>query len=340
MIGKLLVVMATSSLLFACHKAKVKQYDYWAFNQPSYFPETVYTFQNNKLTYPRIDLGRYLFYDADLSIDSTVSCATCHHSAHGFAGHNTPVSAGVNNLVGTRNSPTIINMAWSKSFMWDGGINHIEVMPIAPFTNPVEMNISMAELVQRVGQSPKYKQLFKRAYGTETVTDQLILRALAQFLSILVSDQTKYDRVIRGEDHFTSDEQSGYALFQQKCAACHTEPLFTDRDYHNNGLDATWTSETGRHHVTQDVNDMGKFKVPTLRNVELTYPYMHDGRFMTLNQVLEHYNSGVQSSATLDPLLQNGIPLTNLEKYQLVAFLKTLTDYSMMTNSLFAEPKK
>lgn len=337
---KLLVVVSASSFLLACKKNKIAPVSNWGFKNPSGFPSPVYSFSDNQQSYEKFVLGRYIFYDMDLSIDSTVSCASCHHAAHGFAGHNTPLSPGVNNLIGTRNSPAIFNMAWSNSFMWDGGINHLEVMPVAPFTNPVEMNISMAALIDRMNQSPKYKELFKSAYGTETVTDQKVLKALAQFMAMIISDKSKYDKMRNGTASFSNEEQAGYVLFQQKCASCHTEPLLTDRSYRNNGLDDSWTTETGRYHITQDASDMGKFKVPSLRNVELTYPYMHDGRFMTLNQVLEHYNSGVKTSATLDPLLQNGIPLTNMEKYQLIQFLKTLTDYELMTNIWLAEPKK
>ncbi|MCC6700334.1 MAG: c-type cytochrome [Fluviicola sp.] len=327
----------TISLLFSCSKNKIEKMKPWGFYYDSNFPAPVYTFQNNTVEYSRFLLGKELFFDELLSSDSTVSCATCHEQAHGFASHNSAFSAGVNNQLGTRNSPAIFNMAWNPSFMWDGGINHIEVMPIGPITNPVEMNETMQNVVQKLQNSQKYRKLFKDAYGSEYVTEQNMLRAFAQFLSMIISDKSKYDKVKRGEATFTAQEQSGYNLFQAKCSQCHTEPLFTDYQYRNNGLDASFT-DLGRGLITQNTADYGKFKVPTLRNVELTYPYMHDGRFFTLNQVLDHYATGIVQSSTIDPLIQSGIPLTNTEKQQLIAFLKTLTDYELMSNPWLMEP--
>lgn len=335
---KLLVVLSAGSFLVSCKKATVESYEAWGFSSPSYFPVPVYQFENNKQSFQKFSLGRDLFYDPLLSSDGTISCASCHANSHAFAGHNTALSPGVNNLVGTRNSPSIANMAWSPSFMWDGGINHIEVMSIAPLTNPVEMNESLVNIVEKLAASDKYKKRFKEAYGTEEVTDQRILKALAQFMMMIVSNNSKYDQVKRGEATFTETEQQGYSLFQQKCSECHTEPLFTDYSFRNNGLDLTF-SDPGRYLITQELDDMGKFKVPSLRNVLMTYPYMHDGRFYTINQVLEHYTSGVKQSGTLDPLLTNGIPLTATEKMQIIAFLKTLNDETLLTNYWLSEPK-
>ena len=335
---KLLIVFAVGSLLVSCKKPKIEKAEPWGFNQEAYFPQPVYTFANNKQSYERFQLGAALFFDPILSSDSTISCETCHAQTHAFSGHNTPVSQGVGGALGTRNSPAIFNLAWSPAFMWDGGINHIEVMPIGPITNPVEMNETLAHVVTKLKNSEKYRKLFKKAYGTEQITDQLLLKALAQYLVMIISDNSKYDKVRRGETVYTATEQAGYDLFVQKCSQCHTEPLFTDYSYHNNGLDATFTNDLGRAHITQLPEDEGKFKVPTLRNVAKTYPYMHDGRFFTLNQVLDHYVSGIQHSATLDPILESGIPLTGLEKQQLIAFLKTLTDYDLLNNAWLFQP--
>lgn len=336
--SKLLVVLAASSLVLSCRKATVEPYKKWGFNSPDYFPAPVYNFENNKQDFKKFTLGRVLFYDPLLSSDGKVSCASCHANSHAFAGHNTALSPGVNNLVGTRNSPSIVNLAWSPSFMWDGGINHLEVMPIAPLTNPVEMNESLAHIITKLQSSDRYKKLFKETYGTEVVTDQRILKSLAQFMIMIVSNNSKYDQMKRGEVSFTSTEQQGYNLFQQKCSQCHTEPLFTDYSFRNNGLDLTF-SDQGRALITQQSSDLGKFKVPTLRNVLMTYPYMHDGRFYTINQVLEHYNSGVKHTNTLDPLLDNGIPLTSSEKTQIIAFLNTLNDKNLLTDYWLSEPK-
>lgn len=335
---RLLAVIAVGGLIVSCKKAQVEPYKKWGFSKPDYFPEPIYNFENNKQTFQTFTLGRELFYDPFLSSDGTVSCASCHANSHAFAGHNTALSPGVNNLLGTRNSPSIANMAWSPSFMWDGGINHIEVMPIAPLTNPVEMNETLASIVSKLQQSDKYKKLFKTAYGTEEVTDQKVLKALTQYMMMIVSNNSKYDQVKRGEATFTAAEQQGYELFQQKCSQCHTEPLFTDYSFRNNGLDQSFSDE-GRFLITQNENDKGKFKVPSLRNVALTYPYMHDGRYYTLNDVLNHYANGIQHSSTLDPLLENGIPLPGNEKTLLITFLNTLSDYHLMTDFWLAEPK-
>lgn len=339
MLLKLLVAGAAGSLLFSCQKPQVESYKKWGFYPPDYFPAPAYNFEDNKQSFSKYTLGRFLFYEPLLSSDGTVSCATCHAISHAFAGHNTALSAGVNNLFGPRNSPSIANMAWSPSFMWDGGISHIEVMPIAPLTNPVEMNETLENIISKLEQSEKYRELFKKAYGNEEITDQKLLKALTQYMMMIVSNNSKYDKVKRGEAAFTSAEQQGYVLFQQKCAQCHTEPLFTDYSFRNNGLDDSFTDQ-GRYLITQQESDRGKFKVPSLRNVALTYPYMHDGRFYTLNEVLNQYATGVQHSATLDPLLENGIPLPGNEKTLLIAFLNTLSDYELLTNSLLSEPKQ
>lgn len=332
-------MIAGSFLLFSCKKEKVEPYRKWGFTSPGYFPAPVYNFENNLQSYARFKLGRSLFYDPLLSSDGTVSCATCHAQSHAFAGHNTPLSAGVNGALGTRNSPAIFNMAWSPAFMWDGGINHIEVMPIAPLTNPVEMNETLGNIVFKLQQSDKYRKLFKEAYGSEEVTDQKVLKAFSQYMAMIISNNSKYDQVKRGEATFTEAEQQGYLLFQQKCSQCHTEPLFTDHSYRNNGLDLAFSDE-GRFLITQTESDKGKFKVPSLRNVALTYPYMHDGRFFTLNDVLNHYSNGIQHASTLDPSLENGIPLPGNEKSLLIAFLKTLSDYELMNDPWLAEPKQ
>ena len=339
LVFKLLITSLVGSLIVSCKKAKVEPYKPWGFNSPSYFPAPTYTFANNKQTYEKFVLGRALFYETMLSSDQTVSCGTCHANTHGFAGHNTSLSAGVNGLLGTRNSPSIANLAWSTSFMWDGGINHIEIMPVAPLTNPVEMNESFSSILSKLQNSEKYKKLFKDAYGTEQMTEQKILKALTQFMVMIVSDNSKYDRVVRGEDSFTAYEQEGYALFQQKCSQCHTEPLFTDHSFRNNGLEINAFNDEGRFLITQNDVDRGKFKVPSLRNVALTYPYMHDGRFYTLSAVLDHYSSGIHQSNTLDPSLQSGIPLTGAEKSRIIDFLKTLNDYELTSSGWLAEPK-
>jgi cytochrome c peroxidase len=330
---KYLFLLILGLTIISCHK---KNEDDLAFQltYPSYFPTPVYEFENNELTKARFDLGKKLFFDKQLSSNGTISCNSCHAQGHAFADHNVSLSEGVNGAIGTRNSPSLSNMIWSPSFMWDGGVNHIEVFSVAPITNPLEMNETMSNVISKLNNSSEYKNLFKIAYGIDNITDQAMLRALTMYMSMMVSCNSKYDKVRQGKVSFSSDEADGYELFKQKCASCHSEPLFTNYQFVNNGLDSIFT-DLGRGEITFNANDNGKFKVPSLRNVELTYPYMHDGRFWSLNDVLDHYDHGIKSSSTLAPSLQNGIPLTVNEKTKLIAFLKTLTDYDLLGNSLF-----
>lgn len=302
------------------------------YEAPPYFPEKVYNMPYNKA---KFELGRKLFNDKLLSADNTVSCASCHQQFAAFAHSGHAVSHGINNKLGIRNAPGIFNLAWQKRFMWDGGINHLEVMPIAPITNPVEMNLPLAGAVAKLNSSAEYKKLFNVAFGGDEITSQQMLVALANYMAAMVSANSKYDRYLQGEETLTADEQKGLDLFNNHCTSCHAGVLFTDQSYRNNGLDSVYSKDTGRHHVTQDVADMGKFKVPTLRNVALTGPYMHDGRFASLEAVLNHYTMGIKHSATLDETLQNGIALSTDEKVQLIAFLNTLTDTEFAKNPVF-----
>jgi cytochrome c peroxidase len=311
----------------------------FGFEVPSHFPKPVYQFENDEQNYLKFAVGRDLFYDPILSIDNTISCASCHAQVHSFADHNGAFSAGVGGLLGTRNSPAILNMAWSPSFMWDGGVNHIEVFSAAPITNPVEMAETMQNVVNKLNANSDYKTKFLYAYGTTQITDQLLLRALTQFMMMVISDNSKYDDYKRGKVQLTAQEKNGLLLFQSKCASCHKEPLFSDYSFKNNGLDEVFT-DLGRGLITQDPADNGKFKVPSLRNVALTYPYMHDGRFFTLNQVLEHYRHGIKQSSTLAPELVNGISMTDSEKEDIIQFLNTLTDYKILESKLLQEPVK
>jgi cytochrome c peroxidase len=327
-----------SSLLLlntSCQKEEVK-IEPFALAYPSYFPEPVYKSADNQLTMERFVLGKKLFFDRRLSSDGTISCASCHAQTHAFADHNVSFSAGVNGALGIRNSPTIVNMLWSKSFMWDGGVNHLEVFSVAPITHPDEMNETMANVVAKLNQDEEYQSLVKKAYGHSTVTDQAILKALTAYMVSIVSVNSKYDQVRQGKSSYSAEEKKGYELFKKHCASCHSEPLFTNGTFQNNGLDSVFT-DLGRGKITLLSEDVGKFKVPTLRNSELTYPYMHDGRFWTLDQVLDYYSHGIQHSETLSPLVNQNLSLTGIEKKQLKAFLFTLTDYNLLNNPLFFE---
>ncbi|QHW00735.1 cytochrome-c peroxidase [Spirosoma endbachense] len=311
------------------------------FRQPANFPTPVYELSQNPLTVQGVALGKSLFYDTQLSRDSTVSCGFCHQQFAGFAHSDHALSHGIDNKFGTRNVPSLQNAAWGREFFWDGGITDLNTLFIAPLTNPVEMDMKFANVLARVQQSPKYPQMFKSAFGSDTVTTARFLKAISQFVLTLVSADSRYDKYVRKESggDLTSDELAGLTLFKQKCATCHATDLFTDYSYRNNGLPVSSINDQGRYTITLNEADRLKFKVPSLRNVERTFPYMHDGRFTTLEQVLNHYSTGVKDSPTLDPALkangQLGIALTATEQQQVISFLKTLTDNTFITNRAF-----
>ncbi len=306
---------------------------------PEGWPQPVYRFENNTLTQEGFELGRALFYEEMLSSNNTISCGSCHQLFSAFANADHRFSHGVNDLLGNRNAPGLFNMNWNTSFMWDGGVNHIETQPLAPIANPIEMNENLNNVVVKLSASNKYKQLFKNAFGTEEITSQRILKAFAQFQGVLYSYNSKYDQYKRNEITFTNEELSGYNLFLQKCNNCHQEPLFTDHDFKNNGLPVDVSiNDFGREKITGNASDKFKFKTPTLRNISLTAPYMHDGRFNTLDQVINHYSGGISNTINLDPFLQSGISLTSTEKNNLKAFLLTLTDYKFVQDERFKDP--
>ncbi len=301
---------------------------------PQGFPQPVYTFSNNPLTTDGFKLGRKLFHDPVLSRDNSISCESCHQQFAAFAHLDHAVSHGIDNQFGRRNAPALFNLIWHPHFMWDGGINHIEVQPIAPITNPIEMDETLANVVQKLRSHAEYPLLFKKAFGTDSITAPLMLKALAQFMGMLNSYNSKYDKYMRGQASLSPDEQNGLNLFRSRCANCHAEPLFTDFSFRNNGLDDVF-ADSGRAHITSLPEDIGKFKVPSLRNVALSRPYMHDGRFQTLSQCIDHYRFHVKPSPTLDPLLTDGISLTETEKHYLLQFLNTLTDYEFINDPRF-----
>ena len=309
------------------------------FVTPPGFPVTKFNFNSNPLTKEGIELGRHLFYDGRLSKDGNFPCASCHQQFAAFATFDHDLSHGFNNQFTRRNAPGLANLAWQSNFMWDGGINNLEVQPLAPITAPNEMAEDINSVVNKLNLDDQYKQLFKAAYGTEEINSQRMLKALSQFMITMVSANSKYDKVKRGEAVFNSAEQAGYDLFKAKCASCHVEPLFTDYTFRNNGLiENPYLKDPGRMKITNKKEDSLKFRVPSLRNIYETYPYMHDGRFWNLTQVLDHYSTGIQNSATLDPLLVNKIPLSSTDKFNLIYFFGTLSDSTFTKSPKFAQP--
>ena len=286
-------------------------------------------------------LGRQLFYDPILSRDQSISCASCHLQATGFTHVDHDLSHGIEGRIGKRNSMALMNLAWNTSFMWDGGVNHIELQALAPISSENEMGSSLKEVVTKLNASEKYKTLFYNSYKDSLVTGQKTLLALTQFVVMLNSYNSKYDKYIRNEKggEFTAQEKNGLAIFKNNCASCHTEPLFTNNEFHNNGLTLDpYLKDFGRMLITNKSEDSLKFKVPTLRNIQFTPPYMHDGRFETLKAVITHYNSGITHSITLAEDLKNNLELTHKEEVDLLVFLRTLTDKEFLFNNRFSYP--
>lgn len=315
-----------------------------AFNVPSNFPKMVYNIEQNKPTQKGFELGRKLFYDGRLSQDGIVSCGFCHIQADAFTHHGHSVSHGVNNEIGTRNATPIQNLAFQSSFMYDGAVSHLDLQPVIPLTSEIEMNADLNAVLAMMKGDKEYQKLFGQAFKDKTINTENMLKALSQFMVMMVSSNSKFDKYRRNESGGTlsADELSGYNLFQAKCASCHATDLMSDHSFRNNGLAVNpRINDVGRYRVTNLITDYYKFKVQSLRNIAVTAPYMHDGRFGTLEAVLNHYDSGVVDSNTLDPLLKQngklGIPLTNTEKQQIIAFLKTLTDNQYLTDKRFSE---
>ena len=307
---------------------------------PPGFPPMQYDFSRNRLTREGFELGRKLFYEGRLSKDGNFPCASCHQQFAAFATYDHDLSHGFNDQFTTRNAPPLFNLAWNKEMHWDGGINNLEVQPLAPLTAPNEMAEDIGTVIKKLRQDPGYRRLFKAAFGDEIINSQRMLKALAQFLVAMVSANSRYDKMKRGELAFNQFEQKGYEIFQTKCTSCHKEPLFTDLSYRNTGLSLNSTlKDVGRMRITGNPEDSLKFRVPSLRNVMLTAPYGHDGRFFSVSSVLDHYTDGVIISPTIDSLLRNRMELTPADKYYLQEFLYTLTDSTFVTDKRFAMPE-
>jgi cytochrome c peroxidase len=308
---------------------------------PAHWPKPVYNFTKNPLIQAKVNLGRVLFYDPKLSKDYSISCASCHSPFSAFAHTDHDLSHGIHDRIGTRNAPALMNLAWQDVFMWDGAINHLDMQALAPISHPAEMGNSLDTVVQRLNNDKMYNSLFTAAYGNPDATGEKTLKAISQFMLTLISADSKYDRVMRKIDTFTLQENNGYRLFRKHCEACHKEPLFTSFGFANNGLKVDTTLvDVGRAKVSLNENDLYKFKIPTLRNIEYTYPYMHDGRYKKLSQVLNHYTKDIQSSSTLAPQLLNPIVITSNEKVDIISFLLTLSDKEFVFNKKFQYPKE
>lgn len=306
---------------------------------PSFWPKPVYDFSEHPMTNDQVQLGRVLFYDPILSADSTISCASCHLSYTSFTHVDHALSHGIGDSIGRRNSPVIMNVAWQEDFMWDGAINNIEVQPLAPISNPLEMGSSINEVVEKLGRHSKYRQLFYKAYGDSNITGEYVLKAIAQFQLTFVSQDSKYDSVNLGLTQFSEQEQKGYELFKANCASCHTEPFFSNYKFENNGIAIdSELNDLGRYEVTQQPEDSLRFKVPTLRNIQFSRPYMHDGRYNTLKECLDYYADHGDCNSKVDSRIKE-IKITGNDKADIIAFLYTLSDRKFMFNENYSFPK-
>lgn len=306
---------------------------------PAGWPAPVYDSQRNPVTKAGFELGRRLFYDARLSKDGSIACASCHQQFAAFAHYDHRVSHGLNGANGTRNAPGLANLAWQREFMWDGGIGHLELQPLAPLGNPVEMGETLAGVLAKLRADDEYRAQFQRAFGAageggQLIDSQRFLRALSQFLASMISADSRYDRHVAGREKFSAEEQQGLVVFREHCSSCHQEPLFTDHAYRSDGVA---NDDIGRALITGKPEDRGRFRVPSLRNVALTAPYMHDGRFDTLEQVIQHYRSGIAPAALSDPRLQQAASLSDDDTADLLAFLQTLSDDRFIHDRRFAE---
>lgn len=320
---------------------------------PAYFGHRINVPEDNPMTVEGIELGRRLFYDKRLSANNTISCGSCHQQAHAFADVRA-YSLGYDGVPTKRNAMSLTNLLWVRHFFWDGRASSLEEQAVTPMTDPHEMGQPLDSTVLKLRAAPGYPVLFAAAFGSDSITGERIVKAIAQFERVLISDRSRYDRYLQGAYQLTSAEQRGLTLFYTNndpvrgvrgagCGNCHSGPKVFNETYHNNGLDSV-PVDPGRSGVTGLDYDRGRFRVVTLRNIALTAPYMHDGRFRTLSEVLDHYSDHILPSPTLSPSLRDtlnrpvDLRLTAGEKGDLLAFLQLLTDSALIADPRYADP--
>lgn len=303
---------------------------------------------NNPLTEEGVALGKKLFFDTILSADGTKSCASCHNPKNAFTDKQ-QFSVGIDGKLGFRNAMPLFNLAWNfdDRFNWDGSAFGLENQAFEPVSNPIELHANWKNISEKIQNHSEYQTLFLRAFGSSTIDSTFVTKAIAQFERTLISGNSKFDQFLLGKATLTPEEENGFNVFMDEakgdCFHCHgsnNNPLWTDNQFHNNGLDRNF-SDLGLGKITGDPADNGKFKSPSLRNLAFTAPYMHDGRFATLDEVINHYSEGLQPSATIDPLMKQidkgGVNLSTQDKADLKAFLLTLSDLEFVNNTAFQE---
>lgn len=322
---------------------------------PAYFGGRFTIPADNPLTEEGVKLGRMLFYEPRLSGSDLISCGSCHQQKLAFT-DGKQFSTGLDGSLTKRNSMSLANLLWVRNFFWDGRSPSLEDQAVFPLTDPHEMGQSLEESVRKLRQDRDYPEAFRQAFGSPEITPNRIVKAIAQFERTLISADAPYDRYLNGSYTMSGQESEGMDLFMNgpspqarlrgaNCAHCHGTPKLFKELFHNNGLD-TEPLDVGRMDFTGQESDRGRFRVPTLRNIAVTAPYMHDGRFQTLAEVLDHYNEHIQPSETLSPFLQGisnepggaSLMLSSGEKAAIVAFLHLLTDSAFLTKPEFADP--
>lgn len=353
----LLVSFAIIAVILSCMKDKVEyEPTPYQLEIPSHFPDMIIP-EDNPMTEEGVTLGRKLFYEKMLSGDNTMACANCHAPQNAFSDPN-QFSEGIDGIQGTRNSMALINLGWDDFYFWDGRAVTLEEQILLPVEDPIEMHATWPEVITKLNASTEYRNLFFKAFGSPGVDKTRAAKAIAQFLRTMISGSSKYDVMYKYENGLalnaseqaiystiTPQQWAGYDLFKSlngaDCFHCHNGPLMQVKKFSNNGLDATF-ADLGRGDITGNPTDNGKFKVPTLRNIAYSAPYMHDGRFATLDEVINHYSSGIMMSPTIDPLIefasQGGVQLDDYEKGLLKEFLLTLSDESFINNPDFQDP--
>ncbi|MDP4267166.1 MAG: cytochrome c peroxidase [Bacteroidota bacterium] len=316
---------------------------------PKFFPTDIYIPSDNPLTNEGVELGRYLFYDGKLagrnSPDSMMSCGTCHIQQYSFK--NGKANAyGITGIKTPHTMLPLINLLWNpNTLLWNGKVGKIEDLIPMGITAPHELNTTISKAVDAIKKNPVYPSMFKKAFGTEEINIDRISKAIAQFVRTLISSNSKFDKYLRGEGNLTAEEMDGYSIFSSEtgdCFHCHGTVLFTTNLFYNNAKDSVFTDTRDRYSITHNPSDIGAYVAPTLRNIELTAPYMHDGRFKTLEEVVDFYSEGLVRSLYVHPLMkkinQGGAQLTSTQKKNLILFLKTLTDNDFVTNPKYSKP--
>lgn len=322
---------------------------------PAYFGGRFTIPEDNPMTKEGVHLGRMLFYETKLSGNNQVSCASCHQQKLAFT-DGKPFSVGIDGSLTKRSSMSLANLLWVRNFFWDGRSNSLEAQAVFPLTDRHEMGQSLSESATKLKKASSYPELFRKAFGTPDISEDRIVKALAQFERTLISSNSPYDQYLKGEYIPSDQELRGMNLFMTgpqpqnnirgaNCGHCHGTPKLFKELFHNNGLD-TVAKDVGRMEFTGQEMDRGRFRVPTLRNIALTSPYMHDGRFKTLQDVLDHYNDHIQQSETLSPFIAEAtnlaggksLLLSEDEKKDIITFLHLLTDSTFITNKEFSDP--